>query len=416
MRDENILYWIWLAECFGIAPKDFSAFIGNFESPYEVYTMNDEEIGQIEGISAKRAERLCDKSLEGAYNILKYCRSKEIDVIPYTSAEYPEKLRTIEDPPVILYCKGRLPRLDNRLCIGMVGTRSMSEYGKQTSYKISYELAASGACIISGMALGVDGVCACGAIEGGGQTVAVLGCGVEVVYPSEHRRLMKIIEKNGAVISEYSPTTPPDGYHFPQRNRIISGMSHGVVVVEAAKRSGALITADRAVKQGRMLFAVPGKVGDAQSAGPNDLIRKGANIVLCAEDVLASYEFLYGHMINRNRLNMAQRKSDLDEKTLKKYGVSSRAQRIRQAAVEQQTTTPEVALPQKQAPSRVKRACEGLDELTRKIYDSLPEDGSITLDKIADTGISVKDVASSLTMLEILGLVTQLPGGAYKKT
>ncbi len=426
MREENILYWIWLSECFGIAPKDFPTFVSKFDSPYEVYMMSDEETSQIDGITALHRARLCDKSLERAYSILKHCKVNGISVIPYTSAEYPARLRTIEDPPVLLYCLGKMPRMDSCLCIGMVGTRSMSEYGKQTAYKISYELAASGACIVSGMALGVDGVCACGAIEAGGRTVAVLGCGVSVVYPREHRGLMGIIQRHGAVISEFSPMTPPEAGNFPIRNRIISGLSQGVVVVEAASRSGALITARKAVSQGRTLFAVPGKVGDAQSSGPNDLIRNGANIVLCAEDVLARYEFLYGYMINRNKLAQAQKRSALGEKTLKRYGVACAGSREKREAPRQDVpsknehkVTKQSTPPQKEEAVMAREDREnvlgGLDQTTRKIYDCLPDEGSTTTDKLAQMGLSVSDIASALTMLEIFGLIEQLPGGAYKK-
>ena len=428
MRDESVMYWIWLSEKFGVASKEFPRLADNYRDPYDVYRLDEEEIEQLEGISDKIKRKLCDKSLERAYSIMRYCSKNKIDVIGYWDARYPSRLKTIEDPPVLLYCIGVMPKLDSRLCIGMVGTRKMSEYGKQSALRISYELASAGVCVVSGMALGIDGVCACGALEAGGTTIAVLGCGVSVTYPKEHSRLMKQIAKHGAVISEYPPEEEPKAENFPKRNRIISGLCQGVLVVECAKRSGALITASRAIAQGRELFALPGKIDDVSSAGPNELIQDGANVVLGATDVIDHYGFLYGDVIDYGGLTKSKRRFNLDDKTLKKYGVESR--KIKGGRTRSQTddVTPPShneqaqndCVPAAAGPIAVQSnnnaaIVEALDADTRKIYELLPDGKAFTPDVVGTDVADVGAIMTALTVLEISGLIESRPGGAYLK-
>ncbi len=430
-REENNLYWIWLSERFGVASKKFVSFAEKFKSPFDVYMMTEEEIEQIEGIGERIKNGLCNKSLESAYSILKWCQKNGTDIIAYDSPRYPARLKTIENPPILLYCKGRMPNMDGRLCVAVVGTRKMSEYGRQSAYKISYELAAAGVYVVSGMALGVDGVSACGAIEGGGETVAVLGSGLGRVYPREHERLMNKIIKNGAVISEYPPLTPPNAENFPIRNRIISGMCQATLVVEAAQRSGALITASRAMAQGREVFALPGKVGDIHSAGPNDLIRSGANVALCASDIIEHYDFLYHNCFNYNALNKAKTRSALSESVLASYGVcastytSQRTLKKESPAEKKQIN----ALQAQDVAQSEPVACEGdkdnfsqkknaaycgLDALTKRVYDAMG-DTPVAPDSIRAEGVGIGDIITSLTLLEIAGLVRSCPGGTFKK-
>ena len=419
MRDKDSLYWVWLALRMGVASKEFPSFYHAFPDPYEIYRLSEEEIGQIEGLSIAKKEALGDKSLNEAYNIIKYCRENKIGIISYADKEYPARLRTIEDPPIVLYCKGQLPDMNRRLCVGMVGTRRISEYGKQTSYKISYELSAARVVIVSGMALGVDGVCAAGVIAAGGATVAVLGCGLSIVYPKEHTALMKEIVKKGAVISEYPPFERPFPGNFPKRNRIISGLCQGVVVVEGAQGSGALITASKALAQGRELFAVPGKVNESNSEGPNELIRNGANVVTGASDLIEHYDFLYHDMIDYRRFSKAKRSSELDEKLLVKLGVVR--QSIAMAEYPEETREEVKADSEKEEPKSKEKetvaAQAPKDTLSgglAEIYGLLPE-GAFTPDVLTSKGIGISEAMTALTMLEISGHVISLPGGAFKK-
>lgn len=437
MKDENSLYWIWLAEKCGIASKEFGRLAERYESPFDLYRLTEEEIDQLEGISRGLKARLGEKSLESSYAILRYCRQNDVTVVGYHDERYPARLRSIENPPVLLYVLGKIPQWNSRLCIGMVGTRRMSEYGQQTAYKISYELSAANALIVSGMALGVDGVAACGALAAGGDTVAVLGCGISVVYPKEHAKLKKEILKRGAVVTEYPPAERPVGANFPKRNRIISGICQGVLVIEGAVGSGALITAKWAVEQGRELFALPGKVNDENSEGPNELIRRGAQVALSADDLLCHYDFLYHDVVNYKGLAQAKRQKLSEEVALKKYGVSAlyrRKNRRQETIPADEEPSGEKQSPKKEsggsvskneAPSKQEEGIgqpksddsaavmAGLDPVTCRIFAQMPCDRAVSPDQLALPDVAMGELMTSLTLLEISGLIGSLPGGLY---
>lgn len=446
MKQKNALYWIWLSLVCGAASKDAAYLCSQYEDPFELYRLDEDELSCMEHVSAVTRERLGDKSLDEAYSILNDCHRDRVDIIPYADPRYPVRLRTIENPPVLLYCLGRLPDLNQRLCVAMVGTRRMSEYGRQAAYRIAYELSASRVVVVSGMALGVDAVSACGALEAGGTTVAVLGCGLRTVYPKEHKDLMDAIVRQGAVITEYPPYAKPCGYHFPQRNRIISGLSQGVLVVEGNMGSGALITASHAVAQGRDLFALPGKIDETSSDGPNELIRQGANIVLAAEDILCFYDFLYHKEIRSEALNKAKRHSSRVDEGLRRYGVDLARCRVepssqneempngegtRVASPPKKKSAPETAVPISDdtthadaPPAPTSEAADGhpdcseellasVDATTRRVFSLMPTDKAVTPDHLAAEGIDIGDVITSLTLLEIVGLISTLPGGMY---
>ena len=429
MKDENILYWIWLSLRCGIGTKDFRRIVERYEDPFDVYRLEEEEIERLEGISPTLKLKLMDRSLEEAYSILKYCKQKKVEIIPYNHKLYPARLRSIEDPPVLLYAAGKMPDMNDRLCVAMVGTRKVSTYGRDTSFKIAYELGSAGAVVVSGMALGVDGIAACGALASGGETVAVLGCGISVVYPKIHQRLKENIMKRGAVITEYPPFEAPHGYNFPKRNRIISGLCQGVIVIEGSTKSGSLITASRAVEQGRKLFALPGKVGDSNAEGPNELIKNGAFVALSSDDVIEHFDFLYHKCIDYGGLRKAKRDSLNVERALEKYGVPDSTEEIikpaakpekknevapkaekRTAKAEAQRQT-EIPAPRESDSSE--KLVEGMDENCRKVFFAMPMDRAVSPDGFEVEGVSIGDVITALTMLEISGLVQSLPGGMY---
>ena len=435
MYDDNSLYWIWLAEKCGVASKEFARLIGRFEDPFEIYRLESEEIGAIDFIGERLKNALMSKSLESAYSILKYCKHNGVDIISYGDKRYPSRLKTLEDPPAVLYCLGRFPDFDKRLCIGVVGTRRISAYGIESSYKIAYELASANVCVVSGMALGVDAVAACGAIEAGGDTVAVLGSGIDVVYPKAHARLEQRIRKCGAVITEYPPAEAPCGKNFPKRNRIISGLCQGVLVVEGDRRSGAMITAQRAVEQGREVFALPGKINESNSDGPNELIKQGANVALCSDDIILHYDFLYHDTIDYRGLKRSKFKSDYSPGTVRGYGVSTDVyfgETSEKLPVER---TPEVAKKKsadrdegtlvgggaepvqtnesRDVPDSSSAALEGLDPVTRRVFELMPIDRGVSPDEFTASGIGIAEAITALTMLELYGLVSSLPGGTY---
>ena len=431
MKDENTLYWLWLAEKCGVASKQFGRLAERYENPFDIYRLDEDEVEQLEGISASLKARLCEKGLESSYSILKYCKENRVDIISYGDKRYPQRLKSIEDAPILLYCLGHFPDFNGSLCIGMVGTRKMSEYGKQTSYKIGYELASAGAIVVSGMALGVDAAAACGALSSGGRTVAVLGCGISVVYPKEHKRLMDEIAKRGAVITEYPPSEAPHGHNFPKRNRIISGLCQGVLVVEGSVGSGALITARRAIDQGREVFALPGKINESNSEGPNELIKQGAYAVISSDDILKHYDFLYRDVIDYTRLSRAKRKTDYcdADAALARYGVSvgdtyqEKARKLSTERAEESFPLKEKREEKQEERGQAKATAADesaavlstLDETTRKVFENMPINKAVSPDSLSALGIGIGDAITSLTMLELCGLVSSLPGGLYTR-
>lgn len=441
MVEDNVLYWIWLADRCGIASKDVPRLCEKYEDPFDLYRMEEEEIERIEGISYSLKTKLFDKSLANAYEILRFCRQKNIDIVSYKDKRYPSRLRNIQDPPAILYVMGKLPDMDNRLCVGVVGTRKISEYGIETSFKVSYDLASANAVAVSGMALGVDGVAACGALTAGGPTVAVLGCGLSVVYPKVHERLMNEIAKKGAVITEYPPFERPHGYNFPKRNRIISGLCQGVLVVEGSAGSGSLITAKCAIEQGREVFALPGKINESNSEGPNELIKSGALVALSANDIVTHYDFLYHDCINYKGLRDAEKSAVNIERALSKYGLSyvydeneggrrsapkakkritaeASVSSVNNTAVEpklavETTAASNVTEKKERTFDRSAELLAGLDDSSRRVFEALPMDKAVCADALAVEGMSIGEVITALTMLEINGLAESLPGGMY---
>ena len=424
MLGEDTLYWIWLARACGVASKNFVRLIERFVDPFDIYSLDEGEIEYIEGIGEQLKQKLCDKSLEESYSVLKFCKKNRVDIISYGDKRYPSRLKQLEDPPAVLFCKGKLPDLNSRICIAVVGTRKMSEYGKQAAYKIAYEMSAANAVVVSGMALGIDGVAAGGAIAAGGDTVAVLGCGIDVIYPKQHEILYEKIAKNGAVISEFMPSTPPDRYNFPVRNRIISGLCQGTLVVEGDRRSGSLITAKTAIKQGREVFALPGKVDESNSEGPNELIRDGAYVTLSADDIITHYDFLYHDVINYRGLKKAKSRSYIDEDILEDLNICSKSYKkdefenqnvktdVQKPSCEKSEPVPEVKEKRDEGEGEL---LAGLDDTTRKVFYQMPIDTAVSPDLLVDEGMGVGDVITSLTMLELCGLVTSLPGGLYMR-
>ncbi|MBS6545942.1 MAG: DNA-processing protein DprA [Butyricicoccus pullicaecorum] len=280
-------YWLWLA-----AKEELTALVKNqlldrFGTPEHLYAMSRAELISSTGLTKRQVDVLSDKSMERARAIAYDCETLGISIVTLADAEYPPILRRIPDPPLVLYVKGRLPDLEQTPGIGIVGTRKATPYGLMAAEHFGYGLAKAGCTVVSGMALGADGAAARGALKAGGKTIAVLAGGLNICYPPEHNFLMGDILLSGAVISENPPGTPHDGFRFPIRNRIISGLSRGVLVVEAPLRSGALITARLALDQGREVFAVPGAINAPGSAGCNRLIRDGeAALVTEPRDII----------------------------------------------------------------------------------------------------------------------------------
>ena len=289
-RNETVK-WIWFSECTNPAAHNAIKLL-NEETDIEKLYSKEYKADEYRGILETRIiDALSDKDISHAEEIYDRCTEHGIAVVPYVSEMYPPKLREIQNPPSILYCRGKIKNLAGEVLLGCVGTRNATRYGRESAADICAGLAHSGIIIVSGMARGIDAECHTAALNEGKYTVAVLGSGADVIYPQENSGLYDAILKNGMIISEYPPHTEPTRYTFPQRNRIISGISNGVFVLEAPLSSGAMITAGDALYQGKDIFALPGRIGDACSTGTNRLIQNGAKLVTCANDIIVEYQF-----------------------------------------------------------------------------------------------------------------------------
>ena len=294
-----LLHWIWFAEMKDISLLHKHRLLERFGDPEELYRMSEEALLQA-GLPEKEQIALADKELWKAEQIAERCAKRDIGVLPVLDSAYPKRLRNSPDAPIVLYYKGVLPDWEARPFIGVVGTRKASAYGLQVAHQLGSQIASCGGFVVSGGAAGGDTAAMQGAMAAGYPVVGVLGCGVDVVYPYSNRKLFEAIVKEGCLISEYPPGTEARSWHFPARNRIISGVSNGVLVVEAPQKSGALITARFALEQGRDVFVVPGNINSTTCEGSNALLKEGAAPVLTGWDVVSGYEFLYPGKLQKN--------------------------------------------------------------------------------------------------------------------
>ncbi len=436
MKSGDLLFWIWLSEALGAGSRSFGRLIGLYENPYDLFHADETELDRIPRLSAAARRALADKELSRASAILDRCEQSGIGILSYGDDAYPVALREIDAPPAVLYYRGALPDWNRRLCIGMVGTRRMSAYGLRSAYKIAYELSAMNAIVVSGMAAGIDGVSAAASLRAGGTTVAVLGCGVDVVYPRHHAPLAQKIATHGLLLSEYPPGIRPGSYHFPVRNRIISGLSQATVVVEAGIKSGSLITAKNAVLQGRDVFALPANVGSAGAEGTNGLLRDGAKLALKATDIIAPYAYIYAETLHPERATSGASDAEADPAYLAELGViewegkprtlappaePSKAPPRKRPVAERQTARPE---PPKEPPRSEGKTSDArtpdeilssLSPVQAALLGAIPDDTAIAADSLCNLGYPYGETIAALTMLEIMGLIQKLPGAMYKK-
>ena len=282
---ENKRYWIWLSLIKNLGSKRKLKLLELYRTPEEIYKLTKEELININGIGEAIANDIIISKNEKILNYhIKYMKENNIKIININEREYPQVLKEIYDPPIILYVKGNIEKLNNKN-IGIVGCRECTTYGKKSAEYFSYNLSKQNINIVSGLAKGIDSYAHLGSLNTG-NTIAVLGNGLDMLYPKENLELAnEIIKRGGTIISEYPCGTKPDKMKFPARNRIISGISSGIIVIEAKEKSGTLITVDFALEQGREVFVVPGNINSINSVGTNDLIKQGAMLVTTYEDV-----------------------------------------------------------------------------------------------------------------------------------
>ncbi len=417
MTDEELTLWIWLSLCCTPASVTFGKLIASFDTPKEIHDASDEEIAACIGTRSRDYTLLCRKDLSEAKRIFDFCKKFGVGLLPYGDERYPATLAGIYAPPALLYYRGTLPDFDKKFFAAVVGSRHMSDYGKRAAFHISCDLARAGGVIVSGMALGIDGVALAGALAAEAPTVAVIGSGIDVCYPPEHRTLAREIVKRGAVMTEYPPGSPPNFYHFPARNRIIAGLSAATLVIEGTEKSGSLITARHAKAEGRAVYALPGNV-DSESSGVTTLLLKdGARVLTSADDVIRDFEYLYPGELNPFRLS--EPFSVRTEEVLRRLGVGGARQRTSLFRRKEKPAPDEgfgsVATPT--APGKavhddtdIFARLEPLGETAKKLYPRIPEEGDCPIESLIGEDMPLRDVTKTLLRLEIAGLIDMLPG------
>lgn len=285
---ENKLYWLWFTLKKSITPKEQRELLNEYKTAKDIYYA--EEYG--EGVKGKLLEALSDKSLYAAETVYGKIERMGGYIVTIEDEEYPPLLKNLHHPPYVLYMRGEKLKWNEVLTITVVGTRICSKYGRMATEAITSALSELGVVIVSGMARGIDSIAGTTALKCGGKTVAVLGSGLDVIYPSEHKALYDDICKNGVVMTEYPPGTRPYRENFPRRNRIMAGLSYGVIVAQAPEKSGSLITASYAIENDRDVFVIPADIFEDGFEGSHKLIKQGAKIVTCAEDVIREYPYI----------------------------------------------------------------------------------------------------------------------------
>lgn len=401
------LYSVWLQQCLGYAAQSAKAVIEFFKSSRNVYEASYDDWLRSGVFTPAQLRKLSEIKLDTAKKILDKCAAYRYSVLSIEDDAYPNKLYEISNPPVVLYVSGTIPDVDNILTIGVVGTRTATTEGIRNSFTFGRDLAKCGAVVVSGGALGIDCASHRGVLQNDGVTICVLGCGINYNYLPANAPMRKLIAKKGAVISEYPPDTPPAGFNFPSRNRIISGLSNGVLVIEAGEKSGSLITANLALEQNREVFSVPGSLVNIYSRGTNSLIKQGAIPVTSYKDIVEEYADRYELIIEHDETVATNEEvseipvlADKSRKSPKERG-ESRVHLNKDKIVSKQKSKEQLECP------------KGVSENAVRVFSCL-KDEPLHIDQISDlSGLLPQQVMSVLTELEIFGAAKNVSGGRY---
>ena len=280
-------YWLWFASIDGLGSKKKQKLLEKFKNdPERIFEATENELLEVEGVGEKLSKKIClEKDIDLIVRMENYMKLNNIKELNIFDDKYPENLKNIYDPPITLFYKGNIDLLKTK-CVSVVGSRNATKYGLDTSFKIGKDCAISNFTVVSGMARGIDTMAHKGTLNQNGKTIAVVGCGLDRVYPPENVNLFKEIESNGLILSEFVVGTKIQPGNFPARNRIISGISDDLIVVEATEKSGALITVDYALEQGKNIYVVPGNIDSYKSKGTNELIKNGAFVYTSINDIV----------------------------------------------------------------------------------------------------------------------------------
>jgi len=403
----SLKHWIWLSSISGIGPVTAALLLKHFGSPDKVFQARESEYREVNGLRAADRTKLSLKNADEANKILASCAEAGYRILTMQDAGYPDRLRNIYDPPIVLYVRGSLPLIDEEAVVAVVGTRDCTPYGVSAAEKIGYTLAKHGLIVTTGLARGIDTAVARGALNGGGRVIGVIGSGLDIIYPPENKTLFEDVAAGGAVVSEYPPGTPALRTHFPARNRILSGISLGVAVVEAPERSGALITASRALEQGRDVFTLPGNIDARSCEGSNSLLREGAIPILSGEDIVGEYAELFPDKID-NDLQTPKIIQDM------KYDESCAAGGKNTAGSRQAAEKKEIDNISPVDYIGLGKILDALSGDERVVAETIGTEPRHIDDIIIKSGMTARQVLTALTMLEINGYVSRTSTGVWR--
>lgn len=416
--DDKKLYWLWLQGALGPGART-DEITAVFPSPGEMYSSGEIEWKLSGVLTNKQIEKLSAYSPEKAQGIVEICNNNGWEIITPDDREYPANLRSMRNFPLVLYVRGDLSKVTQRVCVAVVGTRSASFQGSYLAHRYTAALSYAGFCVVSGAALGIDSAAHNGSLSAGGPTAAVLGCGFGVDYLMENRHLRDDIAQSGALITEFPPGTPASARTFPIRNRIISGLSEATVVIEAGIKSGSLITAHCAMEQGREVFAPPGDVFNSSYAGANSLIKDGARPLFSVFDLIEEYAMRFPDRIRETdvekaleflsgKRELSAEEMDRPAKTVLRPHPSQRGEPADKPTG--QTDKP--------SPFEVRKLISlpaNLSEKAKTVYNNFGEEPLFADEISKNTGLAPWEVISALTELELSDLVCLCAGKRYKK-
>lgn len=462
--ETNPLYWIWLGISLSYGSRSVKPLIDAFGDAETVYAAGEAELIEAKGVNPTDVKGLLNKDLSLAEEVAGYCMHMGVGILPYCDERYPKKLRDTVSSPAVLYYRGTIPDFEKYPAVGMVGARAMSHYGASAAFEMAYDIGAMGCITVSGLALGIDGVCNASTLAAGGTTVAVLGSGIDRVYPPEHKILYDaIIARGGLVLTEFPPYERPEKFHFPIRNRIIAALSDSLVVVEGDGGSGALITAKFAKTCGKTVFAVPGSIFEKNSEGPLLLLQEGARSLASADLIYEEYKeshygYINGFKLNEERkysLGLVMEEFDVHCETPKatpdfesrqasiiekrrrsvgrrtkeekasdakrslrrffeKSGEKSEILRVAQGAAGSAYDDAEVLNEELVLARRNEYMLTQLEGIEKKIFERLMKNGASHVEEIVGDDLDFGDVSSTLVLMESEGYIESCPGDLFR--
>lgn len=408
---DNKLYWVWLSLLFRYGSDKPNQILMRYESPEDFYHLTSEQMSELDFLTEKDIRMIKGVSLLRAEKIINDCKKHHIEIVTIADALYPNRLKLIYGPPIVLYVKGDISGLDDNVVITIVGTRRASEYTSYTTQYFAYHLAQAGTIIVSGCAVGIDTDAHIGALRANAKTIAVLGCGLDINYPAENKELKEqILLKNGALISELPPGESTSSKIFPIRNRILAGLSLGVLVTHAPERSGSLITVEHAIEQGKDVFCVPPyNIFDSQCAGVIKYLRDGATPVFSPKDILIEYYSTHAHKLDVEKIVGDY----ISQKRMENQKAKIKVPKQTQVKPEPKLTKEDQAKKLEEYKNANGEIVMSFDEKQILVYNKLTLEPKFIDELAVECQLDVGTILSILTEFEIIGIVASYSGRRY---